>query len=96
MEEWELGRNFILAVVKQTLKVKSIEEIAEIIKLGLQNIKTNLSSSYILSYLAYASDFNTDNLRLEQLPGESIYTNGVWVFKADKEKTAKLFGELVF
>ena len=74
------GRNFILAVLEQTLKVGSKEEITEIIKLGFENIDTNLSLKYILSYIIFMMDFNTENIVLEQLPGESVYVNGVWIF----------------
>lgn len=63
--------------------MKSVDELTEIIKLGFENVKTNLSLGYILSYLAYATEFDLENLNLVQLPGKSVYSNGVWVFKAD-------------
>ncbi|MBR2290253.1 MAG: LCP family protein [Clostridia bacterium] len=90
------GRNFLLAVLEQTLKVKSVDEITKIVKLCLENVKTNLSTSYLLSYLVFATDFDTENLKLEQLPGESVYTNGVWVFKANDEETKELFENVKF
>jgi len=90
------ARNFILAVANQTLKVKSAEEITEILKLGFDNLQTNLSIGYILSYLVFGMEFNTENLVLEQIPGKSVYTNGVWVFKADEEETKELFENLKF
>ena len=96
MGEWKHGRSFIKAVIQQTLKVKTIDEITEIIKLGFECVKTNLSLSYVLSYLVYASEFNVDRLVLEQLPGNSIYVNGVWVFKVDFGKTELLFEKLKF
>ena len=96
LEEWELGREFILAALNQTLQVRSVDEIKEIIKLAFEYVDTNLSLSYILSYLVFAIDFNTENLRLEQLPGESVYTNGVWVFKANKDESSLLFDGLKF
>lgn len=89
-------RNFILATLQQTLESKTAEEMTEIIKLGFNNVKTNLSLSSILSYLVFATEFDTANLRLEQLPGKSVYTNGVWVFKADEEQSQNLFKELAF
>lgn len=83
-----------MAVAEQTLKVRSVEEIREIIQLGFEEIKTNLSLGYILSYLIFATEFDTANLRLEQLPGKSIYTNGVWIFEADKAETRDLFNNI--
>ena len=68
----------------------------EIISLGFKNIDTNLSLSYILSYLVFVTEFDTVNLTLEQLPGESIYTNGVWVFKVDEEKAKEMFTNVKF
>lgn len=96
LEEWKLGRNFIKAVLEQTLQVKSINEIKEIIKLGFDNIDTNLGIDYIFSYLVFITDFNPDNLQLEQLPGESIYSNGVWIFKANEEESRLLFENVKF
>ena len=41
-------------------------------------------------------DFKTENIVLEQLPGESVYTNGVWIFKPDNIDTKILFENLKF
>ncbi|MBR1539958.1 MAG: hypothetical protein IJ629_02085 [Clostridia bacterium] len=68
----------------------------EIIQLGFNHLKTNLSIGYILSYLVYAIDFDTENLILEQIPGKSVYSNGVWVFDVDREKTNTLLDRLKF
>ena len=96
MEEWKLGRNFILTLVNQIIKSKSKEEMSEIIKVVFENIDTNISVSYILSYLVFVTDFNTENIILEQLPGESMYSNGVWLFKKNEEETKILFEKLKF
>ena len=84
----------MLAVLEQTVKVKSVEEVTEIIKVGLENMKTNLSFGYLISYLAFITDFDSKDLVLEQIPGKSVYTNGVWVFEADINQTKNLFEEL--
>lgn len=86
----------MLALLNQTLEAKSMDEITEIIEFAFDNISTNMSLPHILSYLVFAIEFNTENLVLEQLPGETVYTNGVWLFKADKEKTNELFENLKF
>ena len=44
----------------------------------------------------YAIDFDSNSLISEQLPGKSVYSNGVWVFKADKDGINKLFEKLKF
>ena len=84
----------MLAVLEQTVKVKTVQEITEIVKVGLENMKTNLSLGYLISYLVLATDFDSANLVLEQLPGESIYMNGVWIFVVDKNQTEDLFERL--
>lgn len=47
-----------------------------------------------MSYLVFAVEFDTENIVLEQVPGESVYKNGVWVFKQDEEETQILFNNL--
>lgn len=96
MEEWKLGRKFILALANQMLESKSKQELTEIIKVVFENIDTNISIGYILSYLVFLTDFNTENILLEQLPGESIFSNGVWLFKINEEESQELFEILKF
>jgi len=71
-------REFLLAIVKQCLETRSVDELSQIISVIFENLNTNLSLSYIVSYLISAYDFNIENLRLEQLPGKSVYSNQVW------------------
>ena len=90
------GRDFILAICKQVLNVRTIDEIKEIIEFGFDNIKTNIALEDIISYSILAMDFDPEKLRLEQLPGDSVYTNGVWVFKLNESECNKLLEELKF
>lgn len=78
------------------LESKSKQELTEIIKVVFENIDTNISIGYILSYLVFLTDFNTENILLEQLPGESIFSNGVWLFKINEEESQELFEILKF
>ena len=89
------GREFIFTVINQCLQTKSIDEITQIIKIVFNNLKTDCSLSYILSYLVYAYEFNTDNLILEQVPGESIFSNEVWIFKHNKSETQDLMNNIL-
>lgn len=66
------------------------------IQLCFEHVTTNLDVSYLLSYLILASELNLENLKLEQIPGDSIYTNGVWIFKVDEEKTKALLDNVNF
>jgi LCP family protein required for cell wall assembly len=87
-------REFIMAVISQCLEERTIDEIKEMIGLAFENIKTNIELQKVLSYLVYAYNFNTENLELLQLPGESIYTNNVWLFNYDKDETDKMINTL--
>lgn len=95
MEEWEHGREFLVATINQCLNNKSSNEIIQIAKTIFDNVKTNLSIQYILSYLVYAYQFNTENLVMEQLPGESVFINGVWVFNHNPEETNKMIDKIL-
>ncbi len=88
-------REFVMAIIEKCLKTKSIDEIKEMMKLAFENIDTNISLSYVLSYLVYAYSFNIENLKLEQLPGNSVYSNHVWVFQEDEEESNELFQKIL-
>jgi anionic cell wall polymer biosynthesis LytR-Cps2A-Psr (LCP) family protein len=83
----------MMAVISQCLESRSIDEIKEMISICFENIETNMDLTYILSYLTYVYDFNVENLESLQIPGESIYTNGVWVFEYDTQETKKMIEE---
>jgi anionic cell wall polymer biosynthesis LytR-Cps2A-Psr (LCP) family protein len=87
-------REFVMAVISQCLEKRTIDEIKEMIGLAFENIKTNIELQKVLSYLVYAYNFNTENLELLQLPGESIYANNIWLFNYDKDETDKMIKTL--
>ena len=88
-------REFMMTVVEQCLQSKSIDEIKKMINVAFENIDTNMSVSYILSYLVYAYNFKIENLELSQLPGASVYSNEVWVFKYQEKEAEKLISDIL-
>ena len=62
-------RDFISALLKQTLKPGNIFKLGEILEIAHKNVETNLELSYIKDYIPYAVEFNTDNLQTATLPG---------------------------
>lgn len=92
-------RDLIVAVAKQTIKLKNIKEIGNIIDIMKEDIKTNMNISSLIDYVPYAVNINFDSIQTAQLPGESSNKNtyGIWFFYHDKEETVevvdKLFGE---
>ena len=87
-------RNFLKALAKQTLKVENILKINEFIDIAQKYVETNIDFNIVKDYIPYIVEFNTENLRTEQLPGASEYTNGVWIYAAEEQETAKVIDKL--
>ncbi len=87
-------RAFLTALAKQTLKVENITKISTFMDIAKKYIKTNLDFNILKDYIPYIVEFNVDSLQTQHLPGESERTpNGVWIFSADEEETAKIVDE---
>lgn len=87
-------RAFLTALAKQTLKVENITKINGFIEIMKEYVETNLDFDSIKDYVPYIVGFNMDNLRTEQLPGQSELVNGVWVYMADEEEAEEMIDEL--
>jgi len=91
-----LQQDFIEAAIPQILSPKIILKLPELIKLGLSLVKTDLQFDEIIGYVDEIKDFNTANLRMEMLPGEAKYIDGVSYYVADSGETKKLIEEMFF
>ena len=80
-------RNFIKAVLEQTIKAKNIFKINEFLEIINNNVKTNIPLSYAKDYVPYVVDFQISDLKSATLPGQSEKCNGVWLFIQDKIET---------
>ena len=88
-------RAFITELVKQTLQLKNITKIGNFFDIVKKNVTTNFNNwSVIKDYIAYAVDFDTENIQTETLPGEAGYYNKYSFFIYDKKETDKLVKEL--
>lgn len=87
-------RDFIKAVLVQTLKKENIFKIGEFLDIAHNNVKTNIELSYAKDYIPYAVNFNSDNLKTGTLPGNPEFVNEVWIYSHDKEETTQLVKEL--
>ena len=87
-------REVIMAVAKQTVKLKNVKEIGRIIDIADKYVKTNMDFKTLKDYAPYAINMNTDNIKAEQLPGNSDYINGLSFFLHDEEKTKTVVDEL--
>lgn len=92
-------REFITAVVEQTVKLENITKLGSILDIASRNLITNLNFDVLKDYLPYAVEFSTENLQTASLPGsvpDLNQTNNVSIFVVDKEETEQLVTELFF
>ena len=92
-------RDFITAVVEQTVKLENITKLGKILDIASRNLITNVDFNAVKDYLPYAVEFQTENLLTESLPGEvpdMSRTNNVSVFVVDEEETAQLIQTLFY
>lgn len=87
-------RNLIIAVVKQTVKLKNVTEIKNMMNIMKEDVKTNVDLNMLLDYVPYAMDMNLDTIKTAQLPGESKQKSGGWFFFHNEEETQTLVDEL--
>ena len=93
-------REFIMAVMQQTLKPGNIFKIGEILDIASKNIETNLDIGYLKDYIPYAVEFSTENLTTEIIPGENKQlpekTKEWWFFEANEDETEALIQKLFY
>ena len=87
-------REFIKEIIKQAIQFKNVLKVKQIINSIFNNIETNISIDKLLAYVPYAIEFDIDNLSMDQLPGESIQKNGVWIFEKNIVRSKKIIKEL--
>ena len=92
-------REFITAVVEQTVKLENITKLGSILDIAGRNLITNIDFNVLKDYLPYAVEFSTENLQTASLPGsvpDIKQTNNVSIFVVDKEETEQLVTELFY
>lgn len=88
-------REFLKVVMEKVISIRDIDKIKTIAKEIFDNLETDITIDKVFGYIPYAMDFNTGNLQMEQLPGETEKLNSLWFFKANKEKTKELINSYV-
>lgn len=87
-------REFITQVAKQTIQLKNIGKIGEIVDIAYKYIETNVTLSVIKDYIPYAIEFNTDNIQTGTIPGTNQKINGLWFLKANKTEAKELINQM--
>lgn len=90
----EAQQTFIKAAVEQVLKPSTILKIPELVSLGLESVKTDMTLGTILGYLDDIKNFDKNNLRMETLPGEGKYIGAISYFVHDPDKTKELVQDI--
>lgn len=95
-------RGVIKTIAKQTIQLKHVWKVGEIVDTIGKNIETNLDLGMVKDYIPYGMEVNVDSIVSEQLPGvdDEILpvdsSSKVWFFFPDEEKTKeavdKVFG----
>lgn len=89
-------REFIMQVMKQTLKPENITKVFELIDIAKENIISNVNYDVAKDYVPYAVEFDTLDLTTGVLPGYNTNQNeqGTWVFVYNKQQTKELVEEM--
>ncbi len=87
-------REFITQVLKQTLKPENIFKVNQILKIGMENVNTNLSFDLVKDYIPYSVNFKTEELQTNTLPGVPELANDVYIYTVNKKQTKQMIQEM--
>ena len=87
-------REFITQVAKQTIQLKNIGKIGNIVDIAYKYVETNVTLSVMKDYIPYAIEFNTENIQTGTLPGTNQKINGLWFLKANKTEAKQLINQM--
>lgn len=87
-------RNFLKAVMKQTLTPGNILNIGKFIDIAEKYVKTNIPMDILKQYIAPAVNFDTENLETGTIVGAPQKCNKVWLYIANKVRTKEYFNKM--
>lgn len=89
-------REFISAVMRQTLKAENILKIGEFLDIAKENVTTNMDFDSIKDYIPYMVEFSTENLTTDSLPGTPEMCNELWFYVYNKTQTEEMIQRLFY
>lgn len=89
-------RAFLTQVLKQTINIKNIFKINELLDIAYENVQTNIDLESVKDYIPYVIEFDINNLQTGVLPGESKRINNLWFFRYNKSKTKELIEKMYY
>lgn len=87
-------REFIKAVISQTMKPSNITKINDILNIAKEEVETNLSWDLIKDYIPAVVKFDANNLVSDMLPGTPQYCNGVSIIIINQNQAKKKVEEM--
>ncbi len=88
-------REFMKVVAGELVSWNSVTKLKDITTAVFENLETDMNLGKALGYVPYALKFDTENIRMEQLPGSSAMINSLWFYKASSSKCKDLIDELL-
>lgn len=97
----DLGRmrtqkEFLAELLKQCIEKMDLNTILGFLDIAEQYVETNLDFDAIKDYIPYILEYNVDELKTDTLPGESVLTNGTYVYLVDEEESQEMINELFY
>ena len=89
-------RAVAIVVARQTIKLKNVFEIGQIIDTLEKNVDTNVNVKAVKDYIPYGIKIDLETIKSYQLPGADSNSNpaGIWFFYHDKEETKRIVDEM--
>jgi len=87
----DLGRiraqqQFIMAAIKQALKIENVGKIPQMIKTYYDNVETNIPLDLILKFAVNIKNYDIEGMQMDTLPGQAKYINGVSYYVPNEEE----------
>ena len=87
-------REFLKAAAEQILSGSNIFKIDDIMEAVFENVETNLTLDELIKYVPSATEFNTENIQSEVLPGVPDYIGILSFYVSDEEETNEVVTSL--
>ncbi len=91
-EYWQ--QEFLKELLKQKCNAKYISKISDLFKAVKENVRTNYTMKDLLKHMGIIKTLDINNVGSYQIPGESVYSDGVWWYKHNSEKTNQLISDV--
>ena len=89
----EAQRSFVKAFIETVLQKENITKIPKLIKIALDNTKTNATTREIMKYVDEVKEIDLENMESITMPNTPEYINGLSYVKADKDEAQRIIKE---